>query len=702
MASFWTELRRRNVVRVAIAYSAAVWALLQVADLVLSNLGAPAWIIQMLIVAAALGFPVALVLAWLFEITPDGIRAAADVPAGGERRFSVRQINHAIIALLIVAVSFLVVDNYLWVDAPREPSIAILPFTNLSATGDDSAEFFSIGMHDALLTQLAKLGGIKVISRTSVLEYADRGKSAPEIAAELGVATIMEATVLRSGNRLQINAQLINGVTDGHLWGEIFERELTAENVFAVQREMATSIASILRATLTPAEQTVLAQVPTQSERALQLFFTGNEFARRPNERDSMPIAVARFQQAVDEDPTFMAAWAALARAHVELYGMGGDRGADRALSAMRALERARALAPDAPEVHIAAGMYQMFVEQNIDSAITELEAALVGSPGSADLFNVLSSSYRRAGRYEDSVAYRIRAMELDPRNVDALLSLGAGTYARMHDYDAAAATLERALAIAPDSAMLHWAKAMVPYWRDGDVTAMRALSADPPVDLGRFGVRAGVLAAVYSRDYSAALAILENLRPGIVNNRNRLLWLGQAYRFTGQDESAARSFEELRQVTGTALARDPDDIGSHLYRGAALAGLGQNDAAIAAGRTVLELAVDIVDADQVEDIRGDVVTMIFAPVGAVDLAVQTLEALLSNRGVFSIEGLLPDPSLDPIRDDPRFAALVARFARSSEADDSPASASRRLPFVIPSPLTAASYFVQGGVNDVD
>ncbi len=380
-----------------------------------------------------------------------------------------------------------------------------------------------------------------------------------------------------------------------------------------------------------------------------------------------MPFAVAAYESAVELDPTFAIAWAALARAHAEMYRNGGDRSAERASRATRALDRARALAPDAPEVQAASGPYQMFINENLEAAIAELEQALRQLPGSADVLNSLASTYRRAGRYEDSLAFRVRAMELDPRNTDALVSLGAGTYARMRDYDAAAETLDRAVQILPDNPMLHYAKTLVPLWRDGDVSAFHALASEPPVDLGRFAVVGGVRAAMYDRDYSAVLALLEDLRPGTISDRNRLLWSARAYRLSGQEEAATRSFDELLQVAMSVLSADPNDVRSVTYQAAALAGLGQHEAAIDAGRAALEIVATLVDPDIVEIFREDLVLQVFGPAGAVELAVETLDALLSNPGFFSIEGLLPDPGLDPIRDDPLFEALVARHRRSPQ-----------------------------------
>ena len=254
-----TELKRRNVFRVAIAYGVVAWVLAQIADLAFENFGAPDWVAKSVLLVLMLGFPLAVIFAWAFELTPDGIKLEKDV----ERDESItaqtgKKLNGLIIALLVVAVVVLLVERSFRTTAPSpeevvvtesaDLSIAVLPFDNRSNRQED--EFFTEGIHDDLLTTMANIGSMKVISRTSVLEYKDTTKKIPEIARELGVANILEGGVQRSGNQVRINVQLIDAKTDEHLWAEIYDRELTAENLFRIQSEVARAIAKALQATL--------------------------------------------------------------------------------------------------------------------------------------------------------------------------------------------------------------------------------------------------------------------------------------------------------------------------------------------------------------------------------------------------------------------------------------------------------------------
>jgi len=284
--SLFEELKRRNVFRVGIAYLITAWLLLQVVDLVLENINAPDWVIQAFMLALAVGFPITLLVAWAFEMTPEGLKKEKEV----DRTQSIthvtgHKLDRAIIAVLVVALGYFVWDKFahepdpeitagntvaagtseaVQADAaPQRPSIAVLPFANRSSRDEDA--FFAEGIHDDLLTSLAKVGSLKVISRTSVIRYAGTSLSIPEIAAELGVSTVLEGGIQRSGSQVRINVQLIDANTDEHLWAENYDRALTAENLFSIQSEISREIVSALRGTLTDEESALLAEQHTDS-----------------------------------------------------------------------------------------------------------------------------------------------------------------------------------------------------------------------------------------------------------------------------------------------------------------------------------------------------------------------------------------------------------------------------------------------------
>ncbi len=293
MAGLFEELKRRNVVRVGIAYLIAAWLVLQVIDLVLENVPAPPWVMQVILLLTAVGFPFALLFAWAFELTPEGLKRERDV----DRSKSItpqtgRKLDRLIIVVLVIAVGILLTDRIWLRDAGQEEpaaqvtttepssqssrrSIAVLPFANRSNAADDV--FFVDGIHDDILTQLAKISALKVISRTSVAQYRDTEKTMRVIGGELDVATIMEGSVQRAGNRVRINVQLIDADTDEHLWAEVYDRELTVANIFEIQTEMATAIAGALRANLTSDEQQRLAVRPTENLEAYEAYLLGRQ-----------------------------------------------------------------------------------------------------------------------------------------------------------------------------------------------------------------------------------------------------------------------------------------------------------------------------------------------------------------------------------------------------------------------------------------
>jgi len=667
--SFFGELRRRNVFRVGIAYMAAVWVLIQVADVVLPNVGAPTWIIQALIFSSALGFPLALVLAWFYELTPEGIKSTADVEAVEAVKFTGRKLDFAIIGLLVFALGFVVVDQYVveesgQAELPDLRSVAALPFANESAE-EENAEFFANGIHDELLTQLAKIGSLKVISRTSVEEYRNTSKNMRQIGQELGVATLLEGRVQRAGDMVRINVQLIDAETEEHLWADTYNRELTAENIFAIQGEMATSIADALQATLTPLEVAQLNVIPTQSTRAWDLYFSGNEYFNRRYETGALEIAVQQYERAVVEDPAFSQAWAALSRAHSQMHFASVRSEEAHLESARQTLERAIELAPDAPENHFAMAQYHFMGTLDYQAALRELVIAEQGMPGTADIFKPRAFMQRRANDWEDAPVSMARAVELDPRNLDTLRSL-ADTNLHLRNYAVAERTTDRVLDIAPDNRNANLKQVLIPMLRDGDFTALKtALETQREMSLREYFAW---LAALYERDYDLALPYLEEW--GIEADVTGNWWVpmasyyGVTYDLAGRPGLAASHFEDARAQLEQALEEAPADARLHVALGEALLGLGERDQAIRAAARATELMPRSTDALRASWIQLDAIKRVLAPAGLNDVLIGQLDDYLTQNGWWSIEGLLPDPRFDPVRNDSRFQALVEKYRR--------------------------------------
>ena len=396
MSDLFTELKRRNVFRVGLVYVVVAWILAQVAELALDSFDAPDWVIKAFLMFLALGLPVALIFAWAFEITPEGIKKEKDV----DRSRSIapetgRKLDYVIVALLVLGIGYLVADK-LWLsrtgEGSAEPaqvattdagtaetatpteetgaetleaSVAVLPFTTRSSDPEDM--FFTDGVHDDLLTQLAKIGSLKVISRTSVMEYRDTTKKIPEIAKELGVATVMEGAVQRAGTRVRINAQLISADTDEHLWAETFDRELNADNIFEIQTEIALSIAAALKTTLSPEEQARI-EIPLTSDLEAMDAYRRASHLLNTLETGDVNKAEREILFALERDPGFAAAYAMQARMYLARYWFRTPDPRYRDL-AWEAIEKGRALDPDLPELDISEGRYYYWGFLDYDKA---------------------------------------------------------------------------------------------------------------------------------------------------------------------------------------------------------------------------------------------------------------------------------------------------------------------------------------------
>jgi len=471
--SFFEELKRRNVVRVGIAYAVGAWVLLQIFDVVGEILALPEWGGKLILVMIVIGFFLALFLAWAFELTPEGIKREHEV----DRSQSItprtgKKLNNAILVLMAVAIAYLLFDKFYLSQQlerigpetaqstaaqPAEPppptaaaidrqSIAVLPFDNRSRLEED--EFFVEGIHDDLLTNLARIGSLKVISRTSVGKYKDTEKSIPEIAGELGVATVMEGAVQRSGNAVRINVQLIDAQTDQHLWAEIFDRELTADNLFAIQSEISEEIAKALQTTLSPQEKQRLNERPTENLAAYNAYLRGRQLMARRNSQD-MDQAALEFQRAVELDPEFALAWVGVSET-ASLQSQYSDLGVVESLERQQmATDRALAIDDHLGEAYLGLANIHEFREER-DEAEAAYRKAIELSPGYATTYqwygNFLAESPHRLGESLDMLQ---KALELDPLSSIVQSNLSY-RYIQMGRYQQAEQQLDRLAQLDP------------------------------------------------------------------------------------------------------------------------------------------------------------------------------------------------------------------------------------------------------------
>ncbi len=433
MSRLFKELKRRNVVKVGIAYLVAAWLLLQITDVLVPVLTLPAWTARFIFLLLLVGFVPALILAWAYELTPSGLRRESDVdqPASSGN-FAGRRLNSAIIALLSLAIVYVALDNYVFVDSPApaalEKSIAVLPFRNRSANDDDV--HFVDGIHDDILTQLTKLSALdKVISRTSSERYRETGLSIPQIGTELGVATILEGGVQRAGNRVRINIQLIDASTDEHLWANSYDRELTVDNLFAIQSEIAREIVTSLHGVLTDSESERLEKLPTTSlEAHAEYAFGRRELAKRTGE--GIDKAQTHFEKAVQLDSNYALAWVGLAQSRLLRYGYLGDSLESTFAGTQSAIDQALIIDPLLGEAY-ATLAFLRHGQEKFDEAEALFVKAIELSPNDPLARLWYTSLLLRESRTAEAETQIRRAIELDPaapvlrqRHVYVLLTL--------------------------------------------------------------------------------------------------------------------------------------------------------------------------------------------------------------------------------------------------------------------------------------
>ena len=550
--------------------------------------------------------------------------------------------------------------------SPPERSIAILPFENLSSDPDDA--YFVDGIHNDLLTQLFKISSLKVISRTSVSEYQDSEKNLRQIGEELGVTAILEGSVQRSGEMVRINVQLIDAESDEHLWAERYDRELTAQNLFAIQSEIVAAVARALQVILSPEEQARFDNVPTVNMRAYNLYLIGDHYLRGTDNLTVYADAAQSFQSAVDEDPDFALAWAALSRAHSGVYFFVDHAEARREL-AREAVERAFELQPDLAEARFAMGYYYYFGFRDDENALQEWALAEQGMPGDSRLHLARAYLYRRMGDFEQSTASFERAIDLDPRNVEQLY-VQAFTHLLLRDYTSTERVIDRLLELAPDRPLGYRVKASISLWRDGDVSSMNAILDSAPMEVRALSVRALAItwtAALYERDYDAALGYLDDWGSDVDDLQHSFApiasYYGLTYQLAGMPELAAENFRVARTRVDRALESKPEDPRIIIALAEILAHQGEGGLAVNFARHAMELLPTSKDALAGPPLHLNAIMVLIAA-GDYGAAVEELDAYLAAPGRWSVEGLLPDPRLDPLRSDPRFTAVVEKHRR--------------------------------------
>ena len=510
MASFFAELKRRNVYKIAAAYAVVAWLLIQAASILFPTYEAPAWVMKVFIAVIAAGFPIALVIAWAFELTPEGLKRTDDVAPNEKQPSSWRKFAALIIAVALFAAGLLafqllrprISTTPTTAPAGNNKSIAVLPFASLSE--DKANAYFADGIQDEILTRLSKIGALKVISRTSTQQYQSRPGNLAEIAKQLGVAHILEGSVQKAGESVRVNVQLIKADSDSHLWAETYDRKLT--DIFAVETEVAQRIADSLEAKLSGGERAAINYVGTKNSAAYDAFLRAIA-VRNSQAREDQEQCIKFLRQAVTLDPNYAEAWSNLAFAEGLKFIQDERSEAQRAV-VQEAAENAARLDPNHGGGHAAMGMYLYYCLQDYDGAWSELEQARRQAPNDPLIIQALGLVKRRQGELHESIELQMQAARLDPLNEDIWVNI-AWSYRGMRRFNDAIAMFDRAHAIAPNDRSLVLRRVETEVAAGGDLAqAARTYEKVHPA-FGTRGYGGFIAVLVFQRRFDEAIAKL-------------------------------------------------------------------------------------------------------------------------------------------------------------------------------------------------
>ncbi len=696
MTDLWDKLKQRKLVQWAVAYVAAAFALLQGVDIVAHQFGWSDGVQRGFTLALVVGFFITLVLAWYHG-------------EQGRQRVTGPE-------LLLIALALAIGGGFLW-QFSRSPlpgnkasappasaaarrasgapatmldsntaipakSIAVLPFENLSP--DKNNAYFANGMQDLILTKLAGIGDLKVISRTSTEKYASRPDNLKAVARQLGVATILEGSVQKAGDQVLINVQLIDAASDSHLWAQAYSRKL--DNIFGVEGEVAQKVADALKAKLTPAESAHVAEAPTHNAAAFDVFLKAEELAQKATTSQSEAgflAADADYLKAIALDPGFALAYARLAYNQLNRHWFATPLTAAQLATTKAYADRALAVAPNLPEAHLALGYYYYHGFRQYAAAATEFKRALTLAPNNADALAGLAYVARRSGQVAHALVYLKQAVAISPRDPELLAAYGE-TLMLMRRYAQADAQLRRSLILSPGDANSYDLMLAIQLFGFGNADATRnAVKALPGWRIAYQNIEAGdilllvnerVYADVFARRFDVALHAWDSA-PTKTQEQRRT---GQVARIVikllaGRAEQARPECVQLAPSLRAALAQDPKSLSLLQQLSWVDVCLGRHAEAIAlAQRAVADLPLSKDSYYATFQLAG--LAQIAAWAGDHDLALKTIRRLLAMPAgaVMSIERLKLDPVFDPLRKDPRFRALLKQ---PTESDPAPVQA---------------------------
>jgi len=682
-ATFLTELKRRKVYRVAVAYAIVAWLLIQAASILFPTFEAPPWVMKVFVTAVILGFPVALILAWAFELTPEGIKRAEEIPpresktprAG--RKWTAIIVAAAVLATALLAFQFARTRKPATAELPKQigptaattdKSVAVLPFENLSS--DKENAFFAQGIQDEIITTLSRISGLRVISRTSTAHYKSAPENLSEIARQLRVSNMLEGSVQKAGDRVHINVQLIRADDDAHLWAQSYDRQLT--DIFGVEGEVAKSIADSLQATLSPQEKARVETKPTTNADAYVLYLRARDYQTRPdNLMQDFKSAINLYDQAIKLDPNFALAHARLSATTSNLYHFYEPTETWKQKAYAEALESLR-LQPNLGEGHLALGLYHYYMEGDYDAALHELALAAEALPNDGDVGLYTAAVLRRSGHLTEALAAYQHAEQIDPRNSITLYD-SSQTYVGLRDWRKGAGGMDRVLALFPESFNVKIQRAYVEFYWKGSTAPIKAALQSLPRNLDPDGVVTFARwdVSLMDRDVNAAEKALVACQLDTITSQTGVP-LPKSYLqafidlVRGDAAKAQTEFEAARPAVEKLVTDSPRNATRHAQLGLLFAFLGRKEDALREGQRAMELKPithDVIEGAVAEDFYA----LICARLGLTDEAISRIERLLpmpfavdyADESV-TLSDLRQRWEWDPLRNDPRFQKILA------------------------------------------
>ena len=664
MTGFFEEVKRRKVYRVAAAYIIAAGGIIQLASATFPAWELPNWSLRLVILLLLVGFPIALILAWAFDITAQGIRATPEITAPRTRRRRNMIMLIATGVVVSAATGFFLLPR---VAAHKvDKSIAVLPFENLSDDQDNA--YFADGIQDDVLTNLSKIGDLKVISRTSVMQYRGRPSNVRDIGKALGVSNILEGSVRRSGNRVRVNVQLIDANTDEHVWANDYDRDVT--DVFAIQSDLAREIANALQAKLSPAEKSQMTRKPTENGEAYLAFVQAHDLSCAVEDLTKLKQSEQLYQRAIDLDPNFalaLARYSQLESWMLRTHDASSEhRGQARALA-----ERALQLQPDLPEAHLALGFSYYYGDNNYEAALKEFEIAQRALPNESEVYLAIGAIQRRQGKWAESTANLEKAAGLNPKDTWPLQNL-VMNYQMLRNFDAANKTVDRALQINPQAVGLWEIKAKLALREKGDFgvyeQALEKVKSFPMSDEERLKILGGeanllLLQRKYQQLVQLSQRSTDDLFATVPGSLAfKYSSIGIAQRGLGDEAAARAAFLKAKDILEGQLKQKPEDADLHVQLAEMLAWLGEKDAAIAEAQRAMDLRPESRDAFEGPPVT-EQAAQVYAILGDNARAVELLDGLLSRPSDVTLQTLKINPAWDPLRNDPGFQALFAKYA---------------------------------------